>query len=394
MAWERLKWTLSRWSLSRWLLFARLLQVSSTLITAVMNGFLLVYIHVNHLGLAMSMFCLEMMACVALIYSGIVLLMQHGGSPRRRFNTGLIATFVAGDIVFNGMMLAIITVLAHSGLPTDCHGLTRTDMEDGDAPFDDPSTPGFETTRFGDVDQHIKGQLDKYCPLERGFYFIAAALVFTYMLTVTLGVLRIFERRWSQGRKDTRFASIDDIQLHHIQPKSPPPLPPRDMENAAPPTEGVLTPTSRVNPPLQTQGFGSSENVGLHRERPIFATTPSQPFPISPVSPASPMSQVSPISPTTHQHRSFIASTGVPGTSMGDVMMNHSTDPAAEAAMITDGYRHQPQPGMSSLPPYSPGQSRGQFMDGHGNESNEMRLSEYVKGETRAQNIKDTGFGI
>ncbi|KAI1410387.1 hypothetical protein F5Y13DRAFT_73814 [Hypoxylon sp. FL1857] len=61
MAWELSKWTSSRWSVSRCLLFARLLQVCATLVTAVMNGFLLVYIDINNLGLATSMFCLEMM---------------------------------------------------------------------------------------------------------------------------------------------------------------------------------------------------------------------------------------------------------------------------------------------------------------------------------------------
>lgn len=66
----------------------------------------------------------------------------------------------------------------------------------------------------------------------------------------------------------------------------------------------------------------------------------------------------------------------------------------AEAAMVTDGYRHpNSQAGMPALPPYTPGES-SRFMDGHGGESNEMRLSEYVKGETRAQNMKDSGRGL
>lgn len=72
-----------------------------------------------------------------------------------------------------------------------------------------------------------------------------------------------------------------------------------------------------------------------------------------------------------------------------------SIESAAEAAMITDGYRnprHQSlaHSSMPAPPPYVPGES-SRFMTGHGDESNEMRLSDYVKGQTRAQNMKDSG---
>ncbi|KAI1371079.1 hypothetical protein F4677DRAFT_322368 [Hypoxylon crocopeplum] len=387
-----LKWTSPRWSLSRWLLFARLLQASGTLVTALMNGFLLVYIHLNHLGLAGSMFCLEMMACSAFIYSSIVLLMQHAGSRQRRSSTALTTAFIIGDIFFNGMMIAIITVLSHTGLPTDCHGLTREDNEVGDAP-NDPG-PGFNTIRFGDKDRDIKGQLDKYCALEKGFYFVAAALVFTYMLSVTLGALRLSERRLiSNGLIDPLFASANNIhQLDDMRPKIHSPNPNSDLENIVPPSEGVLTPTSRSNPSLQTQGIRSTDDV--QRNRGFQEQARTQSLAVSPVSVASPISQVSPISPVAHQHGTFMASTDVLDTTMGGLMIEHSTDLDAEAAMVSDGFRHRLQPGMPSLPPYSPGHSRGQFMDGHGDESNEMRLSDYVKGETRAQNMKDSGMGM
>ncbi|KAI1099422.1 hypothetical protein F4804DRAFT_84306 [Jackrogersella minutella] len=405
MAWESLRLTPSGWSFSRCLLFARLLQVLGTLITAVVNGFLLVYIHVNRLGLTTIMLYLEIMVCLALIYSGIVLLVQHSGSPQRRSSPALISTFVAGDVVFNGLTIAVITILARTGLPTDCHGLTRSDVEVGDAPNIPP--PGYGTIRFGDGD--IKGLLDRYCGIERGFYFIAAILVcgswhpphmrllilvgrFTYMITVTLGVLRIFEQRWDLGRKDPLSASTNNVyELDHIRSKIHSPNPVGDLENAAPSSEGVITPAPRSNQSLRTQGFRSSSD--MHMNRTFREQAQSQPLPVSPVSAASPISQVpvSPISPVAHQFRSFKSTPGVPDASMGGLMIDHRTDPAAEAAMVTDGYRHRVHPGTGSLPPYSPGQSRGQFMDGHGDESNEMRLSEYVKGETRAQRMKDAG---
>jgi len=56
----------------------------------------------------------------------------------------------------------------------------------------------------------------------------------------------------------------------------------------------------------------------------------------------------------------------------------------AESALVSDGMRPEPM-----LPPYEPPQ--GRHMAGHGGESNDMRLSEYVKGGTRAQDMKDDG---
>jgi hypothetical protein len=58
---------------------------------------------------------------------------------------------------------------------------------------------------------------------------------------------------------------------------------------------------------------------------------------------------------------------------------------AADAALVSDGMR----PSEPMLPPYHPGNRR---MSGHGEEEdNEMRLSGYVKGQTRAQEMKDSG---
>lgn len=68
------------------------------------------------------------------------------------------------------------------------------------------------------------------------------------------------------------------------------------------------------------------------------------------------------------------------------------TEMHANMAMIADGSRYTPGGPLvenHQLPPYSPGNQR--TMSGHGDESNEIRLSEYVKGETRAQDMKDGG---
>ncbi|KAI1480925.1 hypothetical protein F4774DRAFT_64782 [Daldinia eschscholtzii] len=390
MEWPSPKWALSRWTISRWLLLARLLQVSCTLVAAVMNGFLLVYIHINRLGFATSMFCLEMMICIALIYSGVVLLMHHSGNRRSRPSTTSATIFIAGDALPTGIMIAIIAILSRTGLPTDCHGLTRNDIEKDDAPDNPP--PGYDTIRFGDGND-IKGLLDRYCSLEQSFYSIAIALVFTYMLTITLGALWIFERRWNYGQKDHPYLSTDNVyQLDHLGPEIQSTGAERDPDDTTPSSEGVFTPTTRTNPTIQTHNVGSSSEI--HGDGVFNEQRRTEHFPVSPVSIASRISQVSPISPVMHQHGLFhIASQDVPGMSAGSSMVDHSSNLAAEA-MVTDGYRYRAQPGMPSLPAYSSSQTRGQFMDGHGNESNDMRLSDYVKGETRAQNMKDSGLGM
>lgn len=68
-----------------------------------------------------------------------------------------------------------------------------------------------------------------------------------------------------------------------------------------------------------------------------------------------------------------------------------SSEVHANLAMVADGSRYTPGQviDQSQLPPYSPGNQR--MMPGHGDESNDIRLSEYVKGETRAQDMKDSG---
>ena len=115
------------------------------------------------------------------------------------------------------------------------------------------------------------------------------------------------------------------------------------------------------------------------------------------VSPVSAISEdvipASPLSPT--------ASTTLP-LEAGFILS--STEIHANLAMITDGSRYGgPQQVVdggacgggggggqhNQLPPYSPG-NHGR-MSGHGDESNDIRLSEYVKGATRAQDMKDEG---
>lgn len=97
---------------------------------------------------------------------------------------------------------------------------------------------------------------------------------------------------------------------------------------------------------------------------------------------------------SAHQHTyagvSSSAGVDTPSAPVGAPDMNLDTsDIQANMAMISDGSRYSGghQVESNQLPPYSPGNQP--TMNGHGNENNDTRLSEYVKGQTRAQDMKD-----
>ncbi|KAI1631445.1 hypothetical protein F4809DRAFT_166226 [Biscogniauxia mediterranea] len=375
-------WTLIKWGLPRWLVVLRIFQVLAEFVSATMNGFLLAYIQVNKLAYSNSLFALELMACAALIYSSLVLLIQHTGRRRHNSSTTMIGTFLVLDVLLIGMLIAMITVLANAGVPSNCHGMTRDNIRGGDAP-DQPS-PGYSTIRFGDG-KDKKGELDRYCAIERGFFDITLILVFTYIATITLGALRVAERHYTGGGStDSRIKEEEEerYQLDYMQSEFHRQGSTTSPRNMGVPTQGVIAPvSSRNSPAARSQDTISS----ISNYQSLDAQQRQTSHPVSPVSP---------VSPLTPMNRTFNASpTPEPPSPMGGLMITHATDEAAEAT-ITDGYRHQMQSGMHSLPPYSPGPSRGLFMMGHGDESNDMRLSDYVKGETRAQNMKDGGAGM
>lgn len=70
--------------------------------------------------------------CVVLIYTAIVLLVQHTGNRPWTRRTRVIVTFVVFDVIFTGLMIGIITILARTGVPSNCAGLTRTDCKHSD----------------------------------------------------------------------------------------------------------------------------------------------------------------------------------------------------------------------------------------------------------------------
>ncbi|KAH8194308.1 hypothetical protein TruAng_011531 [Truncatella angustata] len=256
--------------------------------------------------------------------------------------------------------------------------MTRSDYESDDAP--DKPQQGYDTIRFGSGDK--KGQLDRFCSLERGYYFITIALLFSYMATVAMGVLKIAHVSF-QRKLDERLATANE--LFRLQSKvsrtrsslvrqSSAPSSPRQV--SSPRQESITSPRS-------PRSFASRQSL---RDQ-VAASQQQQQRRV-----------MMPISPLTI-NTAFTASHNDPARQSLLIEQNNTGDSiesAAEEAMITDGYRnprHQAlaHTSMSAPPPYVPGES-SRFMTGHtADESNEMRLSDYVKGQTRAQNMKDSG---
>ncbi|KAI0477288.1 hypothetical protein GGR56DRAFT_400035 [Xylariaceae sp. FL0804] len=368
---------LSRWGLPRWLALIRLLQALGSMVTAVMNGFVLVYIHLNQHGQTGALFSLEMMACVVLIYAGLVLLIQHTGRRRENPSARMLSIFVVVDVLVTGLLIGIITVLASAGAPTDCRGLPPR-------PHGHGSTVGRVTSALANNIRPNGDKLDRarllhrFCAEEKAFYFITVILVFEYMATVTLGVLRILERYYTENSHiDQLLTTADNIhQLESNWAKAHRPDSVGGLEEAATSSHGITERISRPSPTLSSQ-----EDI-----RPVIA------FPMSTFSSSREQSRTglpspsgTPASPSTPRltststFRPVRASTSAFGASSGALMIEHTLDPGAEAT-VTDGYRHPMHSGMPSLPPYTPSPSQTYLTEGPEAGGSDMRPGDYTKG--------------
>ena len=188
------------------------------------------------------------------------------------------------------------------------------------------------------------------------------------MMAVTLSILRIYEGLYKASHLgDDRLPTGEE--LFRLESK-------RSQSHATPIFSPVQSnpssPVPEVPAPWAAPSGPSPGESSRYRPHAAMPSPPvqQQATPPRPPSPPTPLARHDP--------------------SRQDLLVDpeFEEDQAAEAAMVTDGYRQPVPPGMPALPPYTPGES-SRFMAGHGHESNEMRLSGYVKGETRAQNMKD-----
>ncbi|KAK4242756.1 hypothetical protein C8A03DRAFT_39921 [Achaetomium macrosporum] len=413
------------WELSTWLALGRSFQLLGFLAATSMHGYLTIRVYAGRLGLSNHMVALELLACALTGYSTLALILQNTGQRSKR--TSWLTGFAVCDVFFCGVVLGIITTLARAGLPTHCAGMTRTDFRRGDEPDSPP--PGYTTIRFSDERPGHRGMLDEFCGLDRSYYVIATALVFSYIFTITVTTLSIFEKRYTKNTKVNELLSslerAEDINLKIIE--SPSPL--RETARAnlpppQPPSEGVLTRNPSLRSNFTTATSSASSQAGLYGgpsipprrsigghppppipQRPLATTSPSAnpgigfvPVPLDEDSAEEALvadgmqhqqyhQQTHPSHHRRHSsrddhHHHHPSLSSFPRMPMLSEEDQHQS--AADSALVSDGMR----PSEPTLPPYHPGSRR---MSGHAGESNEMRLSQYVKGQTRAQEMKDSG---
>lgn len=295
------------------------------------------------------------------------------------------------------------------------------DPEDDDNPF-----KGYNKTDLSDMQGQDKGSLDGYCGMERAFYFITMLIMcvhniavdlfavhatntkrsLSYIITIILSVIRVCQLRMHSKDEVEKLLQEREEMInleHKIHDQEAASTPAQNASPVAPQSNGAF-PTTNIRsnthpcPASRTTTYHTTPSSSSRPARPglRYADSMSGPSssaagsssssyrtrpPAEPVSPLSPQgSPLSATAPLPHD-RGFILS---------------ATDVSANLAMVADGPRYAPsshhqQADNGQLPPYSPGDARA--MRGHGGESNDIRLSEYVKGATAAQDMKDSsGF--
>ncbi|EJT80807.1 hypothetical protein GGTG_00801 [Gaeumannomyces tritici R3-111a-1] len=406
------------WGLSSWYGLARCLQILASLAASVLQAVLLAYITINRLGPGQSLPVLQGMMTSSLLFSTLALTLIRTG--RRGQKTPWLVTAILGDLVFIGILLAELTILSQAGLPANCAGLTRSNY----LPEDSREAPktGYSSIRFSNQFGGSKGELDRYCALSRGFFIIVVGLVFAFIGSIIVEVLMVVAGSYTRNAavelqiqaavrdadkarsKPTSLASIGgggghhqhshaQQQQHNIVPVAAAAAP----VAAGPSTEAAFNPHTHPHPHV----------AAVHRHDSSSAHT--LPSPVSPVSPSThpyrygPPPAAAAAAGYNHHHHynnqaaaASSSSSSPPPVRTAAANFGYETpeEEAAAAALITDGSSRPDDaaaghhhPGMP--PRYTPGTLYP--MSGHADETNEMRLSDYVKGETRAQNMKD-GF--
>ncbi|KAI7783743.1 hypothetical protein LA080_011452 [Diaporthe eres] len=395
------------WGLMRWMVSVRSVQLMGSFIPGALNGWLLYYIYSKRIGFAHSMIVLQILITLVFFYTLLSLLVMNGYKRSRR------AAWMTGsiffDVVFCFFAVAIVSILAYTGVPSNCSGLSKTIPVNPQDPSDKHLLEaGFNKIGFSNMSGANNGTLDQYCGMERAFYSIALCIILTYIITIILSVIRVCQlRMYTKDEVDGLLKEREDmINLEHKlqdQEAASTPTPAQNVSPVAPQSNGGFaatntrsnthhSPVSRTTHHTTPSSSNRPARPGLRYADPMPGPSSSSSAssyrarqPAEPVSPLSPDSPISSTAPLPHD-RGFILS---------------ATDVSANLAMVADGSRYTPhqhqyqhqQADHNQLPPYSPGNNMRATMHGHGGESNDIRLSEYVKGATAAQDMKDSnGF--
>ncbi|KAK4454111.1 hypothetical protein QBC34DRAFT_177552 [Podospora aff. communis PSN243] len=415
------------WGLSSWSLFVRIWQLLAATAAAGMNGFLTARVWKEKLGLTQTMVIIQLLICILLVYTTLALFVQHTGGRSKR--KGWLIAFIVFDVLFVALDLGIVTLLSRAGLPDHCKGLTKRDSDDGMWPEPAVSgghSPPISIPGFSDESiDGVEGSLDKFCGYERSFFVIAMAVVFTYILTIVLASLGVYETSHTKNTKVNEVldalerAREDTVDLKLLDSGSSSQAQTTRTSLMSPPSEGIITRTASLRSTLTSfTASTTSHRPSAITRRPVpqsrrdHPPLPTQQQPSSPSRSSAnlssgagfvpvpldeesaeaalvtdgmnhmPSQQRSPL--PSQIHRRAGSSSQSPHHHQQGMPMLLEEEQSAESALVSDGMRPEPM-----LPPYEP--PRGRQMRGHGDEDNDMRLSEYVKGGTRAQEMKDGG---
>lgn len=210
-----------------------------------------------------------------------------------------------------------------------------------------------------------------------------------YIITIILSVFRICDLNCTRNSEIQHLLDERD-EILKLELKL------QEQEIQSQPRPAI--PMSRprvVAPKITTRGAEEEEEEGeaamfasMRRPAPVPSSSSNRNMSCSPSFPRRATGL-----PSVPEASSSSSSPPPPGPVESSVLLLSSTELHANLAMVSDGSRYSGnqflQADHNQLPPYSPGNQR--TMHGHGDETNEIRLSDYVKGETRAQDMKDGG---
>ncbi|KAK0672999.1 hypothetical protein QBC41DRAFT_152483 [Cercophora samala] len=320
-------------SYSKWLAFARALQLIAALVSTALHGFTTIWIHVKKLGMTHHTVILELLIVIITVYTTVAILVQHCGW--RAITKPWLICFVLLDLIFCAMTMAIISVLAWNGLPVSCVGLTRKEYLPGDASWEYRS--GYSTNRFTDGSYDLPGELDKFCPLERAYFGFANALVFFYIATIVLNIVRIFELKYIKIGNSGEDEEVNLKAVKDIEQPSPISSTVRvNLAPPAPPSEGIVSRTASLRSTTTTS-----------TSRPTYSAVPARAHTVA--IPRRPVGAGGAVR-SPHRHSGF--------DSFNRVSLDEDSD-NAEAALVSDGMRHQHQHRESpsrDYPPHPPHQ--------------------------------------
>lgn len=261
--------------------------------------------------------------CPILIYAVLAITLQH--TRKRIQRRGWLLTFIITDVFFLCANLAILCILARSGLPQSCRGLCRCPIlpqlsADSHSPLPvtfrpgtDQPQEGFTTLGFSDGRKGQSGELDKFCNHERANFFVSLCLVFvppppisfthnpltpssfTFQATAVFASVTYYQNKHGYDSKLHDGFDHDGQSLSTLTPSSSTPNPAPSnhrisfANTVAPGSEGILTRNTSIRSTVTTSTFangGTNPRASLlpaHRGQGI--TIPRRPIGHSPPPP-------------------------------------------------------------------------------------------------------------